>query len=154
MVKARIVESIKSSIKKGLKKLLVEVLKDDPQEHTVFTLPGFEVSPVKGEKCLLIPVDISGKDVVFGVALKTNIPDGEVKINGRDSIGNIRGSIHLKDDGTIEIGLINFRGVLTELFKPFYDSHIHPLDIAKAITLIPSVPMPDSVISSTVKVSP
>lgn len=152
-MKARIVESIKSTIKNGVKKLIVEVLKDDAQEHTVFTLPGFETSPVKGEKCLLIPTEIIGKAAVFGVTLKTKIPDGEVKINGRDSIGNIRGSIHLKNDGTFEIGIINFHGVLTALFKPYYDSHIHVLDVPNSISLIPTIPMPESVISSTVKVS-
>lgn len=151
-MKPSIVKAIKSAIKNGLKRLLVEVLLDDSQEHTVFTMPGIETIPLKDEKCLLIPLDKTGKAVVLGVQLKTDIKDGEIKINGRSETGIIKGSLYIKNDGQIEIGLTNFQGVVTELFKNFYDTHTHNVDISKAITLAPIIPMPDIVISSKVKV--
>ncbi len=153
-VKARIVESIKSAVKNGIKKLLVEVLKDDPQEHTVFSLPGIETAPVKGEKCLSIPTDISGKDAILGIVLKTDITDGEVKINGRNSAGQVLGFFYLKDDGQIQLGSQNFVPVVTEGFKPGYDTHTHDYLIGTTVftTAPPKVGMLDTALSSKVKV--
>ncbi len=153
-MKARIVKVIKSVIKNGLKRLLVEVLKDDIQEHTGLTLPGIETTPLSVDKCLLLPIDISGKEVVFGVTLKTGIIDGEVKINSRNSAGQIRGYVYLKNDGLIHIGLQNFKPVVTEGFKSGYDTHTHTVVVGSATltTSPPVVGMLESALSSKVKV--
>jgi hypothetical protein len=149
-----IVTAIKSSVKDGLKRLLVEVFKGDPQWHNIYTLPGIETAPVKDEKCLLIPLDKSGKSAVFGVTLKTDIADGEVKINGRNSAGQVRGFVYLKDDGSIHMGLNNFVPVVTEGFKPGYDTHSHTVVVGTATlqTSPPTVGMLDTALSSKVKV--
>ena len=153
-MKPSIVTVIKSVIRDGLKRLLVEVLKGDSQYHTAYTLPGIETTPVKGEKVLFIPLDKSGKSAVFGVTLKTNIADGEVKINGRNSAGQVRGFIYLKDDGKIHLGLNNFVPVVTEGFKPGYDTHFHTVVVGPATlqTSPPTVGMLDTALSSKVKV--
>ena len=49
-----IVEKIKTKVRNGIKTLLVEVLKGDIQEHSIFTMPGFESVPINGEKVFLI----------------------------------------------------------------------------------------------------
>ena len=151
-MRVSIVKSIKSSFKDGLKRLLVEVLKDDSQEHVAYTVPGVLSVPLKNEKCLLIPTDKTGKAVAMGVPVTADIPEGEIKVYGRDSNGQIKGSLYIDGEGNVTIGLSNFQGVITELFKPFFDAHTHDVVIQTAKTLPPSVAMPDSVISQTVKV--
>lgn len=148
----RIVTVIKTKIKEGFKHLVLEVLKDDIQEHITFTLPGIESTPVKGDKVLLEPTVTKGKSIAFNIPLKTDITDGEIKINGRTEAGSITGSLYINKEGKIEIGLKNFQGMILETFKPLFDNHEHPLDLSNLLAKPTPIKIPQTSISSTVKV--
>ncbi len=150
-MRPKIVTVLKHAVLKGIIRLLVEVFKNDSQEFSYITMPNFESIPVKNQKTLLIPLDNKGRAVCIGVPLETDITNGETKIKGTTENGELKGQIYIKNDGSIEIGLDALKPVITDLFKIFYDAHVHPLIIDKQISGIPSVAMPDSVFTTKVK---
>ena len=140
----KIVKVLKSKIKNGIKKLLVEVLKDDPQWHSSFTLPGIESAPIPGEKVFLQATDKNGKMVSFGVPLKTDIDDGELRLNGRTDKGIVKCSLFLKKDGTVELGFSNLKKVVNEDFMLTYNNHTHVVDLSSLLAQItPSQMLPN-----------
>lgn len=149
--KAKIVKVIKSKEKDGIKQLQVEALENDVQEHYSYTMPGFESIALPDDKTMLMPLDKKGKYALLAIPLKTSIKDGEIKINCRSIDGSLKGSIYLKEDGSVELGIKNFKAVILETFQTIFNSHTHP-DPTSGTTGPPTAVMTSQHISKKVKV--
>ena len=127
---------IKSKIKSGLKNLLIEILKDDTQEHICLTIPGVESVALKEQKVCLHQTDKNGTSVIFGIPLETDIEDGEMRLTAKDSESRLTvSSFYMKKDGKIEIGVSNLKKVVNESFLQVYNPHTHDLDLSKQVAL-------------------
>lgn len=132
------VKVIKSKIISGIKNLLIEIFKDDIQEHIFLTIPNIETIALKDEKVCLHETDKNGSKVLFGTPLKTDIDDGETKINAYNGETKLRvSSIYMDKNGQIEIGFQNFKSIVNSEFLPIYNAHSHSLDLSK-LTALPT----------------
>ena len=71
-----------------------------------FSAPGFDSLPLTTDFVIAVPIPNSGGFAIVGVADPKNDPqssEGEARIYGRDSAGDVVNEIHLKSDGSILI---------------------------------------------------
>lgn len=65
---------------------------------------GDDSPPLPEDRCLMIKVDGSGNYIISGILCGSQgAGPGEKKLYSRDSNGDIKATIYLKDDGIIEI---------------------------------------------------
>lgn len=82
----------------------VEVYKDDNATARVFNPPGVDARPIDGDACYIEDSqDTEGGKDVLGFINDPVSGKGEIRIVSRDSGGNVKASIHVKADGSIEI---------------------------------------------------
>lgn len=148
-MKPKILKKLKSVVRNSIKYVILEVFKGDPQEQIFYSVPGYEGAPVNDEKCISIPTDKNAKPAAIGVVLKTDIPDGETRISGRTEGGIVKCQLHLKSDGTVEIGLKTFNALVKENFITLFNQHIHSVNVPSAVTLPPTVPVTASTVVTT-----
>lgn len=66
---------------------------------------GIDSNPVKDMIAIYLQTGVKGKDVVVGYINKNQVAEiGESRIYSTDSSGTLKFSIHLKNDGTCEVG--------------------------------------------------
>jgi len=80
-----------------------EFYEGDTSENIVYTVPNFQSIPLKDDEILALQLDKSGEVAIALIPLETDINKGETKIVWRDSDGNVKGSLHGKDDGKLAI---------------------------------------------------
>jgi len=132
--------------------------KDDVQETKVASSFGDDSNPVENMVAVYSPTSDIGNPVIIGYINKNQIADiGEKRIFSTDSDGNVVFAIHLKNDGTAEIGgnsdfLVRFNELesgfnqiksdLNDLVSAF-NSHMH----ATAATgpPVPPTPIPSQI---------
>lgn len=85
----------------------IELYKNDNANSRIYNPPGIDARPVDGDYCFSeISEDTEGGKDVLGFIDPNNAPvseKGEIKINSRDTGGNIVSSQHLKNDGQVQI---------------------------------------------------
>lgn len=85
----------------------VEIYKDDNATARVFNPPGMDARPLDGDACYIEDSqDTEGGKDALGFIDPLNQPisgKGENKVYARDAVGNIVASMHLKNDGKIQI---------------------------------------------------
>ena len=86
-------------------------------QSLLFAPSGDDSPPLPEDKVLLIKIEGSGKHIVSGVLCSSQGAEkGEKKLFSRDSNGNVKATIYLKSDGTIEInGNADFAVAYTDL---------------------------------------
>lgn len=113
---------------------------------------GTDCNPVKGMVGLYIKTSIKGENVLVGYINKNQITAiGEHRIFSTDENGNVKTSIHLKNDGTMEIGgdadfMVRY-SKLEEAFNQLkqdhnilvnkFNSHAHTVSGASAEPVLP-----------------
>lgn len=75
---------------------------NDTQENIIYTIEGFESLPLSGNKKIILPTQ-SGEHIVTLSPLKTNIQQGERRINATTLEGVETASFYLKQNGEIEL---------------------------------------------------
>jgi hypothetical protein len=79
--------------------------RDDVKTANQIITPGVEGRAVDGSKVIYMETATKGTNVIVGAIEKSQeIEKGEVMIYSRDSNGETQNTIHLKQDGEIEIG--------------------------------------------------
>lgn len=100
------VKTISSRIKDARR--LIKVLRyglSDIQEINVVAPFGTDAAPVQGWIAIYAKTEEKGKNVILGFINENQIAKaGEHRIFSTDSEGNVVFSIHLKNDGTADIG--------------------------------------------------
>lgn len=115
--------------------------RDDVRETEQISPAGFESRPVKDMMAIYMKTQQDGDDVIIGYLVKDAIVDvGESRMFSTDSSGQLQFAIHLRNDGTAEIGgdsdfmvrfseLKNGFDALKSDFNTFvttYNTHVHP----------------------------
>jgi len=162
----KIVKIISSKID-DQKRRLVKSLgwgNDDVQETQVATAFGDDSHPVEKLVAIYAPTSDIGNPVIIGYINKNQIAEvGEKRIFSTDADGNAVFAIHLKNDGTAEIGgntrtMVRYQELeiaFNQLKSDFnahvsaYNSHIHPyiglvVGVPGATTPTPSASSPSS----------
>jgi len=149
-----IVKTISSIIDGG--KRFIKVLRfgqDDVQESHQISPHGIDSNPVKDMVALYMQTAEKGKTVIVGYVNPNQISEvGELRLYATDSDGVEKNSIHLKNDGTIEVGgdadfMVRFGPLQTgfnklksdhDNFISGYNIHVHPTAPAGPVS-VPSV---------------
>lgn len=106
--------------------------RDDVRETEQVTPHGFESVPVKDLVALYATTGQDGDDVIIGYIKREALVDvGESRMFSTDSDGNEQFSIHLKNDGTAEIGgntdfMVRFNELKAgfDQFKSDFNTHV------------------------------
>lgn len=142
-------------IESGLSKLGVTVKftrmgRDDTRETEQISLHGFESRPVKDMVAVYAKTEHDGDDVIIGYLVKSAITKvGETRMFSTDNNGTELFSIHLKNNGTAEIGgdsdnmvrYSNLESAFNQLRTDFnslvtiYNNHVHGNPSPGVITL-------------------
>ena len=73
------------------------------QARSIFP-PGIDAAPVDGEdQGLIIEVGTDGKTAFIGTFPVAIAAKGEIRVYSRDSDGNLKASVHCKNNGDIEV---------------------------------------------------
>ncbi len=100
--------------------------KDDVQEATQVTPSGIDSAPIKDLIAVFAQTGDKGETVIIGYLNRKQIAAiGETRIYSTDENGNLKISIHLKNDGTAEVGgtgdnLVRYKPV-EDAFKAIED---------------------------------
>jgi len=105
MSKSFIGKILKSFIEDEVREISIEVYEGYTQESRQVLPPGIDANPLPDDQGFGMEIGKSnGKDVQFGIIYdKPLVENGEIKIFGRDSSGNIVSSVYCKKDGNIEV---------------------------------------------------
>lgn len=157
----KVIESTLDTL--GVKVKFTRMGRDDVRETEQITAPGFESRPVKDMIAVYARTGHDGDDMVIGYLVKNAITDvGESRMFSTDEDGNEVFSIHLKNDGTAEIGgdadnMVRY-SKLEEAFNQLkqdfdnhvsnYNSHIHITTATVGPSAVPGTISP-TVSSST-----
>lgn len=155
MIATKVISSRLTGSKRLIK--FLGVGRNDVQEKPESMPYGIDSSPIKGMVAIMASTGEIGKDVIIGYINANQIADvGETRLFSTDADGVLKIAIHLKNDGTIEIGgdannLVRF----TELKSGFdqlksdvnslitaYNSHIHITTATVGATPVPGILSP------------
>jgi len=137
-----VTKTISTSIKNAVRFVkFLRMGKSDVQECRQASPFGIDSAPTKDMAAIYAKTGEVGKPVIIGYINKNQIAeDGEFRIFSTDSDGGVQFYIHLKNDGTAEIGgdtdnMVRFQELETgfnDLKTDFnnlvtaYNLHIHP----------------------------
>jgi len=137
-----VTKTISTSIKNAVRFVkFLRMGKSDVQECRQASPFGVDSAPIEGMAAIYAKTSEVGKPVIIGYVNKNQIAEvGEYRTFSTDSDGGVQFYIHLKNDGTAEIGgntknMVRFQELETgfnNLVTDFntlvalYNSHIHP----------------------------
>lgn len=91
--------TLRSKIKNGLRNIVTEIYDGYDISSNQISPPGIDACPLPDDQGVLITLDTSGKSVRVGVYPDPKSEPGEVRFYSRDSDGNQKAELWIKNDG-------------------------------------------------------
>ncbi len=112
---------------------VVEKKLSDPKTVSLFSSPGIDAPPLKDDKMIIVNSEEKTFYCIGSLMISAGAENGEMVIFSRDSNGAIKGKIHIKKDGKIQMNDGNDNAVAHaklkaefEIFQNAYNAHKHP----------------------------